>query len=45
MQTDNILEVRDLNKHFLMKKALKKENQVFVKAVNNVSFNVKEGKL
>lgn len=43
MQTDNILEVRDLNKHFLMKKALKKENQVFVKAVNNVSFNVKRG--
>ena len=43
MQTDNILEVRDLNKHFLMKKALKKENQVFLKAVNNVSFNVKRG--
>ncbi len=43
MQTDNILEVRDLNKHFLMKKALRKENQVFVKAVNNVSFDVKRG--
>lgn len=43
MQKDNILEVRNLNKHFLMKKALKKENQVFVKAVNNVSFDVKRG--
>ncbi len=43
MSQDNILEVRNLNKHFLMKKALRKENQVFVKAVNNVSFDVKRG--
>ncbi len=43
MGNDNILEVRNLNKHFLMKKSLIKERQVFVKAVNNVSFDVKRG--
>ncbi|NCB01483.1 MAG: ATP-binding cassette domain-containing protein [Spirochaetia bacterium] len=43
MKNDNILEVRDLNKHFLMKKSLIKDRQVFVKAVNNISFDVKRG--
>jgi oligopeptide/dipeptide ABC transporter ATP-binding protein len=43
MHDELLLQVKDLNKHFLLKKSLKKENQVYVKAVNNVSFNVHKG--
>lgn len=43
MHDTPLLVVENLNKHFLLHKALKQENAVYVKAVNNVSFSVKEG--
>ena len=43
MENNQILSVEHLCKHFLLKKALKKDNQVFVKAVNDVSFTVEKG--
>ncbi len=43
MHKEVLLEVNDLNKHFLLKKSLKKEHQVYVKAVNNVTFKVHKG--
>lgn len=43
MQSRPILEVKDLNKHFLLKKNWRKEDDVYVKAVHDVSFTVQEG--
>ncbi len=43
MHDTPLLVVEDLNKHFLLHKAMKKEESVYVKAVNNVSFSVMEG--
>lgn len=43
MRENPLLSVENLNKHFLLRKALKKEDAVYVKAVNNVSFTVDEG--
>lgn len=43
MAEQPLLRVEHLNKHFVMRKALKKEHIVYVKAVNDVSFSVQEG--
>jgi oligopeptide/dipeptide ABC transporter ATP-binding protein len=43
MNKEVLLQVRNLDKYFLLKKSLRKENQVYVKAVNNVSFDVHKG--
>ncbi|MGH0053931.1 MAG: ABC transporter ATP-binding protein [Sphaerochaetaceae bacterium] len=43
MSVQPILKVEKLNKHFLLHKALKKENAIYVKAVNDVSFSVNAG--
>ncbi len=40
----HLLEVRDLKKYFLINKAIQKKNQVFLRAVDGVSFHVDAGK-
>ena len=39
-----LLDVRNLKKYFLVKKAFKEENSVYLKAVDGVSFRLKQGK-
>ena len=43
MQNDNILEVKNLKKYFPIKAGLLKKTVGNIKAVDNVSFNVKQG--
>ncbi len=43
MRSEPLLEVKDLNKHFLLKKHWKKEQNIYVKAVHDVSFSVAAG--
>lgn len=43
MNNEPLLRVKNLDKFFLLKKHLKKENNVYVKAVHNVSFDVHKG--
>ena len=43
MANDQILSVEHLCKHFVLKKSLNKEKQVYVKAVDDVSFTVSKG--
>ncbi len=43
MNTKPLLQVRNLNKFFLLKKSLNKKKNVYVKAVHNISFDVYPG--
>ncbi len=43
MSREPLLRVEHLHKHFLLQKALRKKNAVYVKAVNDVSFTVFPG--
>ena len=40
---DKAISIEGLNKEFLIKKAVFKRNRVYLKAVKDVSFSVKEG--
>jgi len=43
--TENILEVRDLKKYFPVKSVSRATRNLFVKAVDGVSFNIKKGEI
>ena len=43
-QSEYLLEVRNLKKYFPVKKAFREENSVYLKAVDGVSFRLKQGK-
>jgi oligopeptide/dipeptide ABC transporter ATP-binding protein len=43
MDKELLLQVKNLNKFFLLKKSLREKNRVYVKAVHNVSFDVYRG--
>ncbi len=43
MRETPLLQVENLNKHFLLQKALRKSHSVYVKAVNDVTFSVRKG--
>lgn len=43
MHKELLLHVKNLNKFFLLKKSLREQNRVYVKAVHNVSFDVYKG--
>lgn len=44
LEARHLLEVKNLKKYFPIKKSLKKENSVFLKAVDGVSFHLDQGK-
>ena len=43
-QPEHLLEVKDLKKYFQINKPLRKQDRVFLKAVDGVSFNLDAGK-
>ena len=43
--TNNLLEVKNLEKEFILRKGILGKEKATVKAVNNVSFNIKRGEI